>query len=255
MTTSTTTTRAKAPKRLAPLWAALFWAAVWQAAAMLIGMEYILPSPIAVLRTLVSLAGEAYFWLSALNSLFRILLGFACGVAAGTLLAAATLRFGVADALVSPLLRVVRATPVASFIILAILWLGRAQIPGFAAMLMVTPLVWGNVTSAAVETDGDLLEMAGAYGFGPLKTLRLVYIPSVFPEWRAACMMGIGLAWKAGIAAEVLCLPKNAVGTELYYAKIYFETPELFAWTALVIALSFLIEKGFARLMGRMGAR
>ncbi len=95
--------------------------------------------------------------------------------------------------------------------------------------------------------------MAGVYRFGPVKTLRLVYIPSIFPSWRAACLTGIGLAWKAGIAAEVLCLPKTAIGTELYYSKIYFETPELFAWTAVVVLLSFILEKSFVRLTGRSG--
>lgn len=255
MTPFIMTTPAKGKKHLRALGAFLFWMAVWQAAAMIVGKTYILPSPAAVLTALVSLAGKPVFWLSALFSLLRILGGFAASVAAGTLLAAVTLCSKTADALISPLLRVVRATPVASFIILAILWIGRTQIPGFIAMLMVTPVVWGNVTSAASETDGQLLEMAEAYGFGPFKKLRLIYIPSVFPSWRAACLTGIGLAWKAGIAAEVLCLPKNAVGTALYYSKINFETPELFAWTALVVAMSFLLEKGFVHLVKRRDKR
>lgn len=253
MTASTTPTPDKTKKRLKSIGAVIFWMAVWQAAAMAAGKDYILPSPYIVFKTLLALGGEGIFWISALYSLLRIFVGFVMGVLAGTLLAAATLRSQVADAIISPLLRVIRATPVASFIILAILWIGRTQIPGFTAMLMVTPIVWGNVTAAAVETDRELLEMAKAYRFGSLKTLRLIYIPSIFPSWRAASLTGIGLAWKAGIAAEVLCLPKTGIGTELYYSKIYFETPELFAWTAVVIVLSFILEKSFVRLTGRSG--
>ena len=253
MTASTTPTPDKSKKRFKSIAAFLFWMAVWQGAAMLLAQPYLLPSPWVVLKTLAALAGEGVFWLTALSSLGRIFLGFVCGVAVGTLLAAATLRWAAADAIFSPLLRVVRATPVASFILLAILFLGRARTPGFIATLMVTPIVWGNVVSAARETDGELLEMAGAYRFGPVKTLRLVYIPSIFPSWRAACLTGIGLAWKAGVAAEVLGQPKTAIGTELYYAKIYFETPALFAWTAVVVILSFLLEKSFVKLTGRSG--
>ncbi|NCB50428.1 MAG: ABC transporter permease subunit [Clostridia bacterium] len=253
MTASTTPTPDKTKKLLKSLGAFVFWMAAWQAAAMIVGKDYVLPSPYVVFKTLLAIGGEGYFWLSALYSLVRIFVGFVFGVTAGTLLAAATLRWEAADAIISPLLRVVRATPVASFIILAILWIGRAQIPGFIAMLMVAPIVWGNITAAAMETDGELLEMAAAYRFGPIKTLKLIYIPSIFPSWRAACLTGIGLAWKAGIAAEVLCLPKTAIGTELYYSKIYFETPELFAWTAVVVILSFILEKSFVRLTGRRG--
>ena len=236
-----------------PIGAFLFWVAVWQAAAMAVGNMYILPSPWAVLKTLAALSSQAAFWISVLYSLSRILLGFLCGVAAGTLLAAATLRFRAADALISPLLRVVRATPVASFIILAILWIGRNGVPAFTAALMVTPLVWGNVTHAVEKTDKAYLEMAEAYRFGPGRKLRLIYVPTALPAWRAACLTGIGLAWKAGIAAEVLCQPPDAIGAKLYYAKIYIETPALFAWTAVVIALSFTIEKGFAAVVGRRG--
>ena len=51
------------------------------------------------------------------------------------------------------------------------------------------------------------------------------------------------MAWKAGIAAEVLAVPKQAIGTEIYFSKLWFETPTLFAWTIVIIILSFIIEK------------
>ena len=93
MTASTTPTPDKKKKRLKSLGAFVFWIAAWQAAAMIVGKEYILPSPYEVLRTLLVLGGEGYFWISALLSLVRIFVGFVLGVAAGTLLAAATLSF------------------------------------------------------------------------------------------------------------------------------------------------------------------
>jgi len=239
----------KKNRTLRALAAAAFWILVWEAAALAVGEELILPTPQSVLRTLVSLCGTGDFWVSAAMSLARILSGYAAGVAAGTLLAVLTSRFSLADALISPVMRVVRATPVASFIILALLWLGKGKVPGFSASLMVVPIVWGAVTSAVRETDRGLLEMADSYRFGPWRTLKLIYVPSVYPSWLAACVTSMGLAWKAGVAAEVLCQPKTAIGSELYFSKIYLETPSLFAWTAVVILLSFLLEGLFRRLV------
>lgn len=239
----------KAKKAIHTAIAAVFWILVWEAAAIAVSQELILPSPITVAKTLFRLCGEKAFWISALVSLIRIISGLLSGIVLGTLLAALTVRFSLMDALVSPLMSVVRATPVASFIILALLWIGKARVPGFIASLMVIPVVWGAVRSAARQTDKELLEMARAYRFSKWHTVRLLYIPSVLPTWNASCVTAMGLAWKAGIAAEALCQPKKAIGSELYYAKIYLETPELFAWTALVILLSFLLEYGFKRLM------
>ncbi len=226
----------------------LFWVVVWYIAAYRVGQELILPTPLSVIKTLASLILTSDFWAATAISLFRIFGGFLLGLVAGTLLAAATETWTVLDVVLSPLIRVVRATPVASFIILALLWLGRANVPYFTAMLMVTPIIWGTVTNSVKAADVNLLEMAKAYSFGRLKTLRLIYIPSVYPSWRSATVTSVGLAWKAGIAAEVLCLPRSAVGTNLYYSKIYLETPSLFAWTAVIVIMSFLLETVFVSL-------
>ena len=119
--------------------------------------------------------------------------------------------------------------------------------------LMVLPVLWGNVCKGISQTDGQLLEAARAYRFGRWKTLRLVYVPSVLPYFASGCATGLGLAWKAGVAAEVLCQPRLAIGTQVYRAKITLETPDLFAWTAVVIVLSFLLEYALGLLFRRLG--
>lgn len=233
---------------------ALFWIIVWGLAAHIVGQELILPSPKAVLNALIRLAGEGSFWRAAAGSLLRILGGFAAGTAVGTILAVLTVRFGVLDALFTPVIRIVRATPVASFIILALLWIGKVRVPGFIAALMVTPVVCAAVQTAIRQTDPELLEMAKVYRFSVGKKLRLIYVPSVMPTWITACVTASGLAWKSGIAAEVLCQPTDTIGTNLHNSRVYLETAELFAWTAVVIVLSYIIEVLFVRLVkGRWG--
>ena len=140
------------------------------------------------------------------------------------------------------MVRIVRATPVASFIVLMLLWVRTAFLPSLISALMVLPILWGNVTRGIRETDPLLLEMGEVYGFGFWKQKRLIYLPSVLPYFTSGCKTALGLAWKSGVAAEVLCLPKQAIGTQVYYSKIYLETPSLFAWTLVVIILSFFVE-------------
>ena len=218
------------------------WLGVWQFAAMRVGQELLLPAPATVWHTLLALAATAEFWISALYTLGRVILGLLGGLVLGGLLAVLTHFCKPADWLISPAVRVIRATPVVSFILLVYLWVTRANIPGVIAALMVLPVVWGNLTAGLAAVDGQLLEMAHAYRFGRLKTLRLIYLPSIRPHFTSGLLTAFGLAWKSGVAAEVLCPPKYAIGTRIQQAKTALETPELFAWTLVLIVLSLLLE-------------
>ena len=232
----------------------VFWLAVWQFAAMGVGQELLLPTPVAVLERLFSLAAEGAFWQTAGLTLLRIFCGIIFGVLTGTALAVLTCAFKAADWILTPMVKIIRATPVASFIILVMLWVTRSYVPGLIGALMIIPVIWGNVSKGIRETDKNLLELARAYRFSFGKALRLVYVPSVMPYFSAGVNTSLGLAWKAGVAAEVLCLPRPSIGTELYNAKQYIETPSLFAWTLVVILLSFILEKAVGLLL-RAGER
>ena len=72
-----------------------------------------------------------------------------------------------------------------------------------------------------------------------------MYLSQVMPYATTACKLGLGLCWKAGIAAEVIGIPTGSIGEKLYKAKVYLETPDLFAWTIVIIAVSVGFEKIF----------
>ena len=134
-----------------------------------------------------------------------------------------------------------------SFILLVYLWVARSAIPWAIAGLMVLPVVWGSLSAGLNSMDQKLLELARAYRFSPLKTLRLVYLPALRPQFAAGLLTGFGLAWKSGVAAEVLCPPAHAVGSRIQQAKLGLETPDLFAWTLTIVALSLMLEKALRR--------
>ncbi len=232
-----------------------FWLGVWQLAALWVDLELLLPSPAAVGRSLAALAGTAEFWLSALFTLLRVFLGLLGGALLGTVLAFLTHFFPWADLLFSPAIRVVRATPVVSFILLIYLWVTRANIPEVIAAMMVLPVVWSSVTGGLSAVDPQLLELARAYRFSRWKTLRLIYLPSLRPHFISGFLTAFGLAWKSGVAAEVICPPRLAIGSRIQQARLSLETAELFAWTLVIIVLSLALEALLRRILkGRGGA-
>lgn len=222
---------------------AAFWLGLWAILAFAVEKPLLLPGPWTVLIRLYELAATAAFWTITGKTLLRIGLGLFCAVFAGALLAGITCRFRFLRDLLSPLLTIIQSTPVASFILLLLIWLGRDNLPSVIVFIMVLPVVWRNVTAGVQNTDAQLLEVARIYRFSPIHTLYRVYLPSVSPYFFAACRTSLGLAWKAGVAAEVLTVPKNSIGQMLYESKLYWETADLFAWTVTVILCSLFIEK------------
>lgn len=228
-----------------------FWLGVWQLAALAVGRELLLPGPLSVGARLLALAGTADFWLSVGATLGRVLLGLGWGALAGTALAFLTHFSPWADRLIAPAVRVVRATPVVSFILLVYLWVDRSAIPWVIAGLMVLPVVWGALSAGLDSLDKKLLELARAYRFSRGKTLGLVYLPALRPHIEAGLLTAFGLAWKSGVAAEVLSPPARAIGSRIQQAKLGLETPDLLAWTLAIVALSLALEGLLRRGLGR----
>lgn len=233
----------------------LVWLGLWQALAWRVGQSLLLPGPGEVLARLGALALTGGFWKACLLTLGRVFLGGALGALAGIAVAALSAWWAPAGWVLSPLMKIVRATPVASFILLIWLWAKSAWVPVVIAALMSAPVVWAATAQGIADTDPQLLELGRVYRFDWRKTLRLIYIPSALSAVGVGCRTALGLAWKAGVAAEVLCRPRLALGTQVYNAKLAMETADLFAWTAAVIALSFLVERGLWGLWRRWERR
>ena len=242
MQTSTTTDKVSLPRRWMQPTAVMLWVLIWQLAAMAVNIPLLLPSPVVVLQRLWQLCGEGEFWYTVLTSLCRILLGFAAGVAAGVLLAAAAWRWQFVQAMVRPMVGVLKSTPVASFIILALVWVKTEQLATLISFIMVLPLVYNNLCQGIAAADPKLLEMAKVFELSGWKTFRCCYLPAILPFFLSAVSSALGLAWKSGIAAEVLGRPLTAIGTKIYESKVYLETADLFAWTLVIILLSVILD-------------
>lgn len=227
----------------------LFWIAAWQLAAFGVSSEILLPSPANVIKALFSLASTGDFYISVAFSVIRITLGFVYGTVFGIIFGTLSFRSKLLNMLLSPLAGVIKSTPVASFIVLLFVWFSNSTVASVTSALIVIPVMWSNTFTALSQTDKNLLEMANFFKVPYLKKIKDIYIPSVTPSLKSAAATSLGLAWKAGVAAEVICSPKNSIGGGIYSAKVYLETPSLFAWTAVVIAVSVILEKLLIKLI------
>lgn len=245
-----------------PLLVLAFWLLVWQVVAWVVGQEFLLASPVSVARRLTELVVTGDFWGTVGHSLSRIAVGFLAAAVVGVLTAALASSSRVVDAVLGPAMTAVRAAPVVSFIILLLMLPGGStRLAAATSFLMVLPIVHSTVLEGIRNRDPALLEMAAVFRVPLLRRFAAIDIPAVLPYIAAACHVGVGLAWKAGVAAEVIGLPQGSIGERMYQGKLLLNSADVFAWTVVVIAVSFaserlialLLARGRARLAGRPG--
>lgn len=230
-------------------WAVLFWLLLWQAAAMLVGHDFLLASPITVLLRFAQLSRTLSFWQAAAYTLLRIFSGFLLGLFSGAVLAFLAARYERMEELIAPLWAVLRAIPVASFVIVALIWVPSRNLSVLIAFLIVFPLVYAGVLGEIRRTDPKMIEMARLMRMPALRRLIYIYILPAMNGLEGMCATAMGLAWKSGIAAELISIPSGSIGEKLYTAKVYLMTGDLFAWTLLIILLSAGCARLFCRLM------
>ena len=231
----------------------LFWAVLWQAAHLAIQNDVIFVGPFDMLGALWQLLPEVSFWQTLLHSFFKISAGFLMAFVLGILLGWASYAF-------SPLLyrffalpmNAIKSTPVASFVILALIWIGSDGLSVFISFLVVIPMIYTGTLTGLEHTDRELLEMSRVFSFSFFKRLRYIYIPAVHPYLLSSCRTALGMSWKSGVAAEVIGIPQASIGEQLYYSKLYLDTAGLFAWTFAIIVISAVFERFFLSLLMRV---
>lgn len=222
------------------------WLVIWQLASVTIDNDIFLPGPGKVFTVLFKdLLPSAAFRKSVLSSLLHIGSGFLIGSVTGITLAVLSGFSLIIKAFLWFPIKVLKSVPVASFVILSLLWIDSKNLSILISAIIVLPTLYINVLTGIAETDHKLIQMADVFKISAFKRLIHIYIPQILPYVLSAASLAIGMAWKSGVAAEVIGLARNSIGNELYKAKLYLMTPELFAWTIVIVTLSILCETAF----------
>ena len=222
----------------------------WKILSLVIAIPIIMPSPEQTIRDFLRILKTALFRQSALMTIFRGMLGFSAAFVIALIVGILAGRYETFRAVIRPGITTIRSTPVISVILLAMIWFTSGGVPVFVGFLMAFPILYGNTVEGMRNIDAGLVEMAHAFEVSRSSIVRHIYLPSLVPYILAGASTGLGITWKAVIAAEVLSMPLRGIGTGLQNAKIVLETGEVFAWTLVAILLGELSES-VVRLAGK----
>lgn len=231
----------------------VLWILIWQLAAQLIDNSIFLVGPWEVLSALVRSLPDPDFWLRIAHSWLRIAVGFTSALILGIFLGALSCRRIVIREFLGPAVQLMKSIPVASVVILLLLWAGSRHLSAVISFVVVFPPIYFATVEGIRHTDPGLLEVAEVFCMPFARKVWYLYRPSVLPYLASACKSAVGMSWKSGAAAEVIGIPEGTIGERLYLSKIYLDTAQLFAWTAVILILSMLSERIVLWLLKRAG--
>lgn len=227
----------------------LFWVFIWELFSKVIGEEILFVSPVSTFKRLLELIFMKDFCETVFFSFSRISLGFILAFIIGICLSILSWNKKIIRILIEPLITLIQVVPVASFIVISLIWIDSKNLSVFISFLMVCPIIYRNTLNGIENTDKELLEMADVFKISKEKKVKYIYAQSVKPFLISACTVSLGLCFKAGIAAEVIGIPNGSLGEKIYESKIYLYTGDLFAWTIVIVVISVIFQKLFLKVL------
>jgi ABC-type nitrate/sulfonate/bicarbonate transport system, permease component len=206
----------------------------------------IIPFPRDVFTALLRMCREAVFWNHVGATFARCMVSFALSLVIGTSIGIlCSISAFIRHFFAFPI-EIIRATPVVSFILIALFWFTSSQVPVFVSVLMTLPVVTTATAQGFAKRDKNLEDMARVYSFTKMQTFRWITVPSVLPFFLSGAVSSFGLTWKVVAAGEVLSLPSRGLGTIMQTAQVHLETADVTAVTLVIVVLSFVLEKAFS---------
>lgn len=221
----------------------MFWFVMWQILAMVVDNPILMVTPQVVMGRFWELLGQVVFWQTLGSSLLRISVGFVSGLLTAALLAGISSRYSVAEQVLQPFMNLLKTIPVASFVVLLLIWWGSSMLAVAISFLVVLPNIYINALEGIKAADQRLLEMAKVFHMPVKNRFLYIYRPAFRPFLESGMKISLGMCWKSGVAAEVIGMPEYSIGGQIYLSKIYIDTAGVLAWTAAVVLLSLCFEK------------
>ncbi len=217
------------------LWQLLFMAKLWP--------EYLFPSPIAVLTTLIDGFLNGTFLIGIGVSMMRVIAGYLVSLFIGLPLGLLVGRVRLLDDTVGAVLTGLQTLPSICWLPLALLWFGLNE----RAILFV--VVMGAVLSIAIAAEGGVKNTPPRYaraarnmGARGWRLYRHVILPAAWPSIVTGMKLGWSFAWRSLMAGELLYVSLG-LGQLLTMGRELNDMSQVIAVMLVIIALGLAVDR------------
>lgn len=218
---------------------------LWQVIAVSIHYPAIFPDLKQLATGVFHLFTQSEFYIALSLTILRGLIGFIISFLLALALASVATFSDWWKQFFHPFLVFMRSVPVISLVLIALLWFSPEELPIFIALLTMFPILYSNILNGMEHTDKRWVEMAHVFGKSKKQIYTQIYLPAARKTIFTGISTAMGFGWRAIIIGEVLAQPLHGMGTAMKHAQAYINIPELIAWTAVAILVSFAFDTFF----------
>jgi NitT/TauT family transport system permease protein len=197
---------------------------------------YILPSPVAVMRSLVESLVTDY--LQILITLLRLLVSLAVAITVGTAIGIITGTVAAVRPYLRALVIIDTGIPALSWMLMAVFWFKNPEMRMFFIMfVIVVPIYALNVHDGIRAMPKEWLDMCESFRPSRWQVLRYLIVPHIVPYVTMTTKSTVGYATRMLIFAELIG-SSLGIGARMGLAQATFHMESVIAWTVLLVIMN-----------------
>jgi NitT/TauT family transport system permease protein len=229
----------------------LVFAAAWEALSHLapyLGIPpFAVPSLVRIAKSIATITP-----IDIVVTLARVIAALIASFVLGLALAMAMYRSEALDKYLHPMIRILMAVPVVSWILFAVLWFPGVEFRiGFVLVVVCGPVFLVDTLDAMRSVPRELRHMIQSFRPTSLQFFIKLMLPAIVPTIFTSWKVNISLAIRVVTIAELVGAV-TGIGHQLSVAQELFSVSDVFAWTIVLVALLFLLEAIVARVEARL---
>ena len=235
-----------------PLWRAsrnvfpfIVAGAAWETAAHL-GLFPVkfFPPLETVGATLVRLTVSGVLPHHTLDTLLRLIAGFALATIVGVGIGVLMGRSRRAEDYLLPLIAIAAPIPGLAYTPLFLLWFGPGNVPSILLVAFVSTFAIIYNTWTGVKAVKDIwVRAAHAMGADDRRLFRHVILPGALPYILTGLRLGLAQAWRILVAVEMLAAVPWGLGWMIFGAQEFLNTDVMLAGIAVIALIGVGLEK------------
>jgi NitT/TauT family transport system permease protein len=229
----------------------LVFAVVWEVMSHLapvLGIPpFAIPSLVRIAKSIATITPIDIF-----VTLARVMAALVASFVLGLALAMAMYRSEPLEKYLHPLIRILMAVPVVSWILFAVLWFPGVEFRiGFVLFVVCGPVFLVDALDAMRSVPRELRHMIKSFRPTGLQFFHKLMLPAIVPTIFTSWKVNISLAIRVVTIAELVGAV-TGIGHQLSVAQELFSVADVFAWTIVLVVLLFLLEAIVARIEARL---
>ncbi len=234
------------------LWSYSFLLLVWYLISFSLNNDILLPSPIMVINKMMTMLKQPSFYTHLLATVVRIFWTVVFGFLLALLALILTLKSKLLKQMLEAINDIIRTLPVAAFLIISLIWLGREISIMVVGILIIFPILYDFLVNATHTIETRYKAVLNLYGSTFLDNIFKVYLPLMMSALIAMLRSSILLAIKTTINAEVLVAIMNGIGYQLAFARSNLDMVTVLAYSGWMVLISLLISSFLGYLSARL---